>query len=93
MRSLAQALAREHSAYGVHAVHAVVNGGVCDPELRLDDGDDGAPSEDRAAMALAVRTGKKMSAAAVGETYLWLSRQRPELWTHELDLRPAAERF
>jgi hypothetical protein len=34
-----------------------------------------------------------MSADAVGKTYLWLSQQEPELWTHELDMRPAAEKF
>ncbi|KAE8451886.1 hypothetical protein EG329_002727 [Mollisiaceae sp. DMI_Dod_QoI] len=39
------------------------------------------------------RIGKKMSADAVGKTYLWLSEQGPELWTHELDMRPAAEKF
>ncbi|CZR59240.1 uncharacterized protein PAC_09132 [Phialocephala subalpina] len=39
------------------------------------------------------RIGKKMSADAVGKTYLWLSEQEPELWTHELDMRPAAEKF
>lgn len=37
--------------------------------------------------------GKKMSADAVGRTYLWLSQQTPELWTHELDMRPAQEKF
>ncbi|KAJ4330068.1 hypothetical protein N0V87_010328 [Didymella glomerata] len=39
------------------------------------------------------KIGKKMSADAVGETYLWLHRQKPCLWTHELDMRPAAEKF
>lgn len=39
------------------------------------------------------RTGKKMSADAVGETYLWLHNQKPCLWTHELDMRPACEKF
>ncbi|KAH7116895.1 hypothetical protein B0J11DRAFT_583601 [Dendryphion nanum] len=39
------------------------------------------------------RDGKKMSADAVGETYLWLHKQRPCLWTHELDMRPACEKF
>ncbi|KAF2447816.1 NAD(P)-binding protein [Karstenula rhodostoma CBS 690.94] len=37
--------------------------------------------------------GRKMSADAVGETYLWLHNQKPCLWTHELDMRPACERF
>lgn len=39
------------------------------------------------------RSGKKMSANAVGKTYLWLHHQEPELWTHELDMRPACEKF
>ncbi|PMD23494.1 hypothetical protein NA56DRAFT_623321 [Hyaloscypha hepaticicola] len=37
--------------------------------------------------------GKKMSADTVGKTYLWLLEQEPELWTHELGMRPAAEKF
>jgi NAD(P)-dependent dehydrogenase (short-subunit alcohol dehydrogenase family) len=39
------------------------------------------------------KLGKKMSADAVGKTYLWLAGQEPELWTHELDMRPAQEKF
>ncbi|EDU48619.1 Short-chain alcohol dehydrogenase [Pyrenophora tritici-repentis] len=39
------------------------------------------------------KLGKKMSADAVGETYLWLHQQKPCLWTHELDMRPACEKF
>jgi len=39
------------------------------------------------------KIGRRMSADAVGKTYLWLSQQEPELWTHELDMRPALERF
>jgi hypothetical protein len=41
----------------------------------------------------AQKQGKKMSAEAVGRTYLWLSQQGVELFTHELDMRPAAEKF
>ena len=36
--------------------------------------------------------GKKMAAETVGETYRWLAEQKKDLWVHELDLRPAAER-
>ncbi|KAH9865057.1 hypothetical protein IAQ61_009003 [Plenodomus lingam] len=39
------------------------------------------------------KTGKKMNADAVGETYLFLHNQKPCLWTHELDMRPACEKF
>lgn len=66
VRMLAQSLAKEYSAQGVHVVHAIANGGIKD-----EDGE-------------AQKTGKTMSAEAVGRTYLWLSQQEPELWTHEL---------
>ncbi|CAK3987635.1 Hypothetical predicted protein [Lecanosticta acicola] len=39
------------------------------------------------------QTGKHMAAEAVGKTYLWLAEQEPTVWTHELDLRPAQEKF
>lgn len=75
VRQLAQTLAREMSAKGVHVVHTIANGAIEDKN-----------GEDQ-------KIGKKMSADAVGKTYLWLSQQEPELWTHELDMRPAAEKF
>jgi len=37
--------------------------------------------------------GKSMSADAVGREYLHLAQQEPTLWTHELDMRPAQEKF
>ncbi|EGP91505.1 uncharacterized protein MYCGRDRAFT_107473 [Zymoseptoria tritici IPO323] len=39
------------------------------------------------------KSGKHIAAEAVGKTYLWLANQDPTLWTHELDLRPAQEKF
>lgn len=75
VRQLAQSLAREMSAKGVHVVHTIANGSIEDAEGE------------------AQTLGKKMSADAVGKTYLWLSEQGVELWTHELDMRPAQEKF
>ncbi|KAK5020804.1 hypothetical protein BJ546DRAFT_928742 [Cryomyces antarcticus] len=75
VRQLAQTLAREMSAKGIHVVHTIANGSIEDA-----DGE-------------AQKTGKKMSAEAVGKTYLWLHEQEPCLWTHELDMRPAQEKF
>lgn len=40
-----------------------------------------------------VKSGKAMSAEAAGRVYLQLTLQEPCLWTHELDLRPAQEKF
>ncbi|CAN8105895.1 unnamed protein product [Discula destructiva] len=74
-RMIAQAVAKEHSKYGVQCVHAIANGAITDEN-----------NED-------TKTGKKMTGEAVGKTYLWLSEQDPSLWVHELDLRPAQEKF
>ena len=79
VRMLAQSLAREYSGRGVHVVHAIANGGITDS----DQGEDGDK----------VRAGAKMRAESVGKTYLWLSEQECDLWVHELDMRPAAEKF
>ncbi|KAG9624691.1 NAD(P)-binding protein, partial [Aureobasidium melanogenum] len=75
VRQLAQTLAREFSAKGVHVAHCIGNGSIEDKN-----------GEDQ-------KSGKKISAEAVGKTYLWLSEQEPCLWTHELDMRPAQEKF
>lgn len=75
VRQLAQALAKEFSAQGIHVAHAIGNGKIVDED-----------SEE-------TRNGKAISAEAVGRTYLWLHEQEPALWTHELDLRPAQEKF
>jgi hypothetical protein len=39
------------------------------------------------------KIGKRMSAEAVGKTYLFLHEQEPCLWTQELDMRPALEKY
>nr|POE83349.1 putative oxidoreductase [Quercus suber] len=78
VRQLAQALAKEMSVKGVHVAHAVANGLIADVDVE---------------QAEEAKTGKWMAAEAVGETYLWLHGQKPTVWTHELDMRPAQEKF
>ncbi|KAF2428747.1 NAD(P)-binding protein [Tothia fuscella] len=39
------------------------------------------------------KNGRKMSAEAVGKTYLFLHGQEPCLWSGELDMRPALEKY
>ena len=85
VRMLAQALAREFSAQGVHVAHAIANGGIRD----VNDHADGVDESDRRKAS----RGEIMSADAVGLEYLHLVQQQPALWTHELDLRPAMEKF
>ncbi|MCJ1392028.1 hypothetical protein MMC18_004895 [Xylographa bjoerkii] len=40
-----------------------------------------------------VTIGEKIKAESVGKTYLWLIGQEPDLWTSELDIRPALEKY
>ena len=49
---------------------------------RIEDGD-----------GLDQKSGLYMSADAVGLEYWHLCEQEPALWTHELDMRPAQEKF
>jgi len=78
VRQLAQTLAREFSPQGIQVVHTIANGGIEDVSI--------VTGEKQL-------KGERMSAESVGKTYLWLSEQTPDLWTHELDMRPAAEKF
>ena len=83
---LAQSLAREYSAKGVHVVHTIANGGITDEYHKLPSGEEGKDAEP-------VLQGKKMRSEAVGKLYLHLMEQECDLFIHELDMRPAAEKF
>ena len=78
LRGLAQALAREVQPEGVHVVHVVLDG-----LLR------GSPSAARFGAAGA----NLLDPAAAAAAYLGLVDQPDSAWSHEIDLRPAGERF
>jgi NAD(P)-dependent dehydrogenase (short-subunit alcohol dehydrogenase family) len=78
LRGLAQALAREYGPKGVHVVHLVLDGLVWEPQ-----------TERRFQVPRSACIEPDAAAAA----YLGLVDQHPSAWTHELDLRPFAERF
>ncbi|KAK5050746.1 hypothetical protein LTR84_003305 [Exophiala bonariae] len=90
VRMLAQSLAREYSERGVHVVHAIANGSIVDvdttdEELRKGVQEKGALQK--------VKNGENIRAESVGRLYLMLEAQSPDLWVHELDMRPAKEKF
>lgn len=94
VRMLAQSLAREYTARGVHVVHAIANGGITDKYHKYHVDDSGKiETEGGGEDADAVMEGKKMRAESVGKLYLSLAHQECDLWVHELDMRPAAEKF
>jgi len=78
LRGLAQSLAREYGPRGVHVAHVVLDG--------LIDG----PQTDR---RFGPSPSGRMDAKAIAQAYLDLAAQKPSAWTHEMDLRPFAERF
>jgi NAD(P)-dependent dehydrogenase (short-subunit alcohol dehydrogenase family) len=78
LRGLAQSLAREYGPAGIHVAHVILDGLVDEPQ-----------TEQRFGPAQSIR----MAPDAVAGTYLSLIEQQASSWTHELDLRPYAERF
>jgi NAD(P)-dependent dehydrogenase (short-subunit alcohol dehydrogenase family) len=79
LRGLAQSLARELSPEGIHVAHVVLDGLIWTNRTRHRFP---AATEDRS-----------MPADSVVRAYLALIDQDATAWTHELDLRPATERF
>lgn len=86
VRMLAQSLAREYSAKGIHVLHAIANGGITDKVS-------GKAGEEQGDDAEKVKKGERMKAESVGKLYLGVMQQDCDLWVHELDMRPAAEKF
>lgn len=78
LRALAQSLAREYQAQGIHVAHVVLDGVLrgSASAARLQLGDD-----------------RCLDPHAVARTYRHLAEQPRSAWTHELELRPASERF
>ena len=77
LRGLAQALSREYGPQGIHVVHVVLDGLI-----------DAAQTDRRFGPG-----SRRMDPDALARAYRYLATQDPSAWTHELDLRPAAERF
>jgi NAD(P)-dependent dehydrogenase (short-subunit alcohol dehydrogenase family) len=79
LRALAQSLAREFGPRGIHVAHVVIDGVI-----------DSSPAHPRDTLR---PPPDRLSPDALAETYWQLHRQPPSAWTHELDVRPAPEKF
>lgn len=79
LRALAQSLARELGPQGVHVAHVIIDGQIDLPRTR-------AMSPERGDETF-------LAPDAIAETYWQLHAQHRTAWTHELDLRPAVERW
>lgn len=86
LRALAQSMARELGPQNIHVAHLVIDSGVDTAFVRgriRDRGDD--PNK------LAADT--LMNPDSVAESYWMLHHQSRDAWTHEMDIRPFAEKF
>jgi NAD(P)-dependent dehydrogenase (short-subunit alcohol dehydrogenase family) len=78
LRALAQSLAREFGPKGIHVAHVIIDGQIHVPDRPM----------------LAGRpTHTMLDPDAIARTYWELHCQPPTAWTHEIDLRPAVEKF
>jgi NAD(P)-dependent dehydrogenase (short-subunit alcohol dehydrogenase family) len=79
LRALAQSMARELGPKGVHVAHIVIDGVI--------------DSERARGMFAGREAATMLSPDAIAETYWHLHAQPATTWTHEVDLRPAVEKF
>lgn len=83
LRALAQSMARELGARGIHVAHVVIDGAIDTEFIR---------SNFPERYALKDREGI-LQPDHIAENYWMLHRQPRDAWTHELDLRPWMETF
>ena len=74
LRGLTQALAREHSADGIHVVHTLLDGLIW--------------SEKTQQRFTGAQAHSSMTPVDLAEVYWQLFHQSRSTWTHELDVRP-----
>ena len=77
LRGLAQALTREYQPQGIHVSHVILDGLIGAEKSERTDANDGS----------------SLDPSHIADTYWHLAHQDRSVWTHELDVRPYAERF
>jgi NAD(P)-dependent dehydrogenase (short-subunit alcohol dehydrogenase family) len=83
LRAVAQSMARELGPQGIHVAHVVIDGAIDGSFIRsLRDDVDALLARDEV-----------LKPEQIAKNFVWLHKQERSAWTHELDLRPWAERF
>ncbi len=83
LRALAQSMARELGPLGIHVAHIVVDGAI----------DGGFIRSIRNDVDALLERDEVLKPEHIAKNFVWLHEQERSAWTHELDLRPWAERF
>jgi NAD(P)-dependent dehydrogenase (short-subunit alcohol dehydrogenase family) len=79
LRALSQSMARELGPKGIHVAHVIIDGQIDTPRARK--------------MWPVRGTETFLDPDAIAETYFQLHAQEKSAWSHEVDLRPAVEKF
>jgi NAD(P)-dependent dehydrogenase (short-subunit alcohol dehydrogenase family) len=86
LRAVAQAMARELGPKNIHVVHLLIDAGVDSPAIH-----------ERMAMrgtdVASLPPDTLARTSSIAEAYWFAHQQTRDAWTHELDLRPWAERW
>lgn len=79
LRGLAQSIAREYSEQGIHCAHVILDG-LISSNIRSQAQDNNHQTD-------------FLDPKAIAQQYLMLVNQPRSAWSHEIDLRPANEKF
>jgi NAD(P)-dependent dehydrogenase (short-subunit alcohol dehydrogenase family) len=87
LRAVAQSMARELGPKNIHVVHLVIDAGVDSPAIhaRMKAATNVDASE--------IPPDSLTRTSSIAEAYWFAHQQTRDGWTHELDLRPAAEKW
>ena len=86
LRAVAQAMARELGPKNIHVVHLIIDAGVDSEAIH-------ARMAARGVDAKAIAPDSLTKTDSIAEAYWFAHQQSKDGWTHELDLRPAAEKW
>jgi NAD(P)-dependent dehydrogenase (short-subunit alcohol dehydrogenase family) len=86
LRAVAQSMARELGPKNIHVAHLIIDAGVDTEFVRERIRARGSDPD-------ALPPDTLMEPESVAEAYWYLHSQQPDGWTHELDLRPFAEKW
>ena len=86
LRGLAQSMARELGPQNIHVAHLIIDAGVDTAFVK-------ERLEARGINRDELPEDTLMNPKSVGEAYWMLHNQTRDAWTHEMDLRPFAEKF
>src|SRR5579872_7110858 len=86
LRALAQSMARELGPKNIHVAHLIIDAAVDSPAIHQ-------RMKARGVDASTLAPDSMTKTGSIADAYWYLHQQSRDAWTHELDLRPAVEKW